>query len=54
MKYLKSTSEIGLCYFCDDRLSGSLVAASDADWAERDDGTSTTGNVVFVGGCAAS
>ena len=54
MKYLKSTSEIGLCYFCDDRLSGSLVAASDADWAERDDGTSTTGNVVFVGGCALS
>jgi hypothetical protein len=30
------------------------VAAPDADWAERDDGTGTTGNVVFVGGCALS
>jgi hypothetical protein len=54
VKYLKSTMDKSLVYDCGPKLFSSLVSAADANWAERDDATSTSGNCVFIGGCVFS
>ena len=54
IRFLKATADRCLSYDCGSKLFDSFVSAPDANWAERDDGTSTSCNCAFLGGCAIS
>ena len=53
-RYLAGSIDRDLTYDCSGDLMSTFICASDANWAENDDSTSTSGNVAFLGGAAIS